>query len=614
MIRLLSLLIAFLSVQPLNATSWPRLRGPGGVGTTEATGLPVEFGPGKSVVWRVEIPPGKSSPILTDDRIFVTAHEEDRLLTICIDRNSGKTLWRREVIREREEKRNRRSGPAAPTPVTDGRNVYSFFADFGFVAYDRAGKELWNRPLGPFQSEHGMVASPVIADGKLFLVADLMFGSYVTALDAGTGETVWKVTRPDTLGGYATPVVHRAGDGPVELIVPGPFQLVSYDTISGEKLWWVSGLAHQPQSVPIIDGDMLYFNVPGLAGNYPPYPNMLERFDGNSDGVIALDEFGTKFGWVRNNFPGFDLNRNSLLEEDEWTKLLSAESALWAIRLGGQGDVTSTHVLWNFKKSLPDVPSPLIADGVMYLVRNGGILTSLNPQTGQVLKRGRLREAIDTYYSSPVAGDGKVYVASETGKVVVVRADAQWEVLVTHDFREDIYATPALADGRLYLRTMKALYCFQEAALVTRARLGDAGRVKTLLAEGGLLSSVLATALQAAERANHAEIATLLREAGATAEQQTETDKIQIPEKVLKSYAGIYRSDQGWKMEFIVDEGVFLMHNNRGDQAPEPIGPTKFRMPSDVPWTLEFHVEDGQVTSMTSTRRDKPAVMKRVEE
>lgn len=613
MIRLLSLIV-LLSIQPLSAASWPRLRGPGGAGTTEATGLPVEFGPGKSVVWRVEIPPGKSSPILTDDQIFVTAHEEDTLLTICIDRNSGKILWRREVIREREEKRNRRSGPAAPTPVTDGKNVYSFFADFGLVAYDMAGKELWKRPLGPFQSEHGMVASPVIAAGKLFLVADLMYDSYVTALDTVTGKTLWKVTRPDTLGGYATPVVHRPGDGPVELIVPGPFQLVSYDANSGEKLWWVSGLAHQPKSVPIIHGDTLYFNVPGLAGNYPPYSNMLERFDGNSDGVIALAEFGKKFGWVRNNFPGFDLNRNSLLEEEEWTKLISAESALWAIRLGGRGDVTSTHVLWNFKKSLPDVPSPLIADGVMYLVRNGGILTSLDSHTGRVLKRGRLKEAIDTYYSSPVAGDGKVYVASETGKVVVVRADAQWEVLATHDFAEDIYATPALADRRVYLRTMKAFYCFEEAALVTGARVGDDGRVKTLLAEGGLSSSVLATALEAAVREDHTDIANLLRGAGATVEQQAGTTAIQIPEKVLKSYAGIYRSDRGWKMEFIVDEGVFLLHNNCGDQAPEPTSPTQFRMPGDVPWTLEFHVEDGQVTSMTSTWRDEPAVMKKVEE
>ena len=614
MMRLLSLLIVFLSIQPVNAASWPRLRGPGGAGTTETTGLPVEFGPGKSVVWRVEIPPGKSSPILIDDRIFVTAHEEDRLLTICIDRGSGKILWNSEVIREREEKRNRRSGPAAPTPVTDGKNVYSFFADFGLVAYDPAGKELWRRPLGPFQSEHGMVASPVIADGKLFLVADLMYGSYVTAIDTTTGETLWKVKRPDTLGGYATPVVNRPSDGAAELIVPGPFQLVSYDAASGEKLWWVSGLAHQPKSVPVINGDTLYFNVPGLSGNYPPYSKMLEQFDGNSDGVIAQDEFGKKFGWVRNNFPGFDLNRNSLLEEDEWTKLLSAESALWAIRLGGQGDVTSTHVLWNFKKSLPDVPSPLITDGVMYLVRNGGILTSLDSQTGQVLKRGRLKEAIDTYYSSPVAGDGKIYVASEKGKVVVVRAGAQWEILATHDFGEEIYATPALADKRVYVRTMKALYCFEEAALVTGARLGDLGTVKTLLAEGGLTSSVLATALGAADREGHSDIANLLREAGGTIEQQAGTAMIQIPEEVLKSYAGIYRSDRGWKMEFMVDEGVFLLHNNRGDQAPEPISSTKFRMPGDVPWTLEFHIEDGQVASMTSTWRDEPAVMKKVEE
>ena len=611
--RLVSLLVILLAVHPLNAANWPRLRGPAGAGTAETTGLPVEFGLGKSVVWRVDLPPGKSSPILTDDRIFVTAHEGGKLSTICLERVSGKLLWRREIIREREEKRNRRSGPAAPTPVTDGKAVYSFFADFGLVAYDLDGKELWRLPLGPFQSDHGMVASPVVAEGKLYLVADLMFDSYVTALDAATGKTLWKVDRPNTLGGYATPVVYRPSEGPRELIVPGPFQLVSYHADSGKKLWWVSGIAHQPKSVPVIDGDRLYFNVPGLSRNYPPYSKMLEQFDGNSDGAVTRDEFGKKAGWFRNNFPGFDLNRNSLLEEDEWTKLISAESALWAVRLGGRGDVTSTHVLWDLKKSLPDVPSPLIADGVLYLVRNGGILTTVDPQTGQVFKRGRLKEAIDTFYSSPVAGDGKVYAASEKGKVVVVQAGQQWEVLATHDLGEEIYATPALADGRLYLRTMEALYCFKEADLVTAARLGDAEKVKALLAEGGSPTTVLTTALSAAERANHLDIAGLLRKSGAAVDAKVENGAIQVSAELLESYAGVYRHERGWKMEFIVDEGVFLLHNNRGDQAPEPVGPARFRMPGDTPWTLKFHVEDGKVTSVTSTWRDEPAVLKRVE-
>ena len=295
--------------------------------------------------------------------------------------------------------RSRLNGPAAPTPVTDGENVYVFFADFGLTAYDLDGNTLWEVPLGPFRSEHGMVSSPVLADGKVFVVADLMNDSFAAAFDTATGKTLWKVDRPNTLGGYATPVVYQPEAGPVELIVPGPFELVSYDADTGEKLWWMTRLAHQPKSFPIIHGDTLYVNVLGLLGTYPPYDKMLERFDQNADGAITQDELDNR-GWVGRNFTGFDLNRNDRLDEEEWSKVVGAESALWAVRLGGRGDVTDTHVLWNHKKSLPNVPAPVIYKDVLYLVRSGGILTALDPETGQVLKRGRLKGAIDSLVKS----------------------------------------------------------------------------------------------------------------------------------------------------------------------------------------------------------------------
>ena len=369
-------------------------------------------------------------------------------------------------------------------------------------------------------------------------------------------------------------------------------------------------LAHQPKSFPIIHGDTLYVNVLGLLGTYPPYDKMLERFDQNADGAITQDELDNR-GWVGRNFTGFDLNRNDRLDEEEWSKVVGAESALWAVRLGGRGDVTDTHVLWNHKKSLPNVPAPMIYNDVLYLVRNGGILTALDPKTGQVLKRGRLKGAIDNYFASPVAGDDKLYMASETGKVAVLRAGKQWEILAVSDFGEDIYATPALVEGRIYLRTMKALYCFQEAALVTSAREGDVGRVRTVLAEANLTATVLTTALGAAEQANNIEIAALLREAGATREVREESDAWKIPVEILRSYAGEYHSEKGWKMNFIFEEGLFLLQNNFGDQVPEPINATTFRIPGRVPRTVEFHVEDGKVTSITSTWRDQASTLKK---
>lgn len=144
-----------------------------------------------------------------------------------------------------------------------------------------------------------------------------------------------------------------------------------------------------------------------------------------------------------------------------------------AIRLGGSGDVTKSHLLWRFQKSLPDVSTPIFYRGVLYLVRNGGIVTALEPATGRALKQGRLRDALDSFYASPVAGDGKVYMFSDAGKVAVLAAGADWEVLQTNDLAEDLYATPAVADGRLYVRTASRLYCFG-LPKVARAR-GGAG-------------------------------------------------------------------------------------------------------------------------------------------
>ena len=161
-----------------------------------------------------------------------------------------------------------------------------------------------------------------------------------------------------------------------------------------------------------------------------------------------------------------DRNKNGTLNARDWAHYRArrvSENACMAIRLGGRGDVTTTHVLWRYQKSLPDVASPLLYRDVLYLVRNGGIVTALAPDSGAVLKQGRLREALDGYYASPVAGDGKIYMASDAGKIAVLAAGADWNVLATNDLGEAIYATPTLAEGRLYVRTASRLYCFGEA-------------------------------------------------------------------------------------------------------------------------------------------------------
>src|SRR5262245_49964765 len=180
----------------LFGADWPQFRGPNGSGICTSCGpLPTEFGPRKNVLWKTDLPAGKSSPVLAGDRIFLTASEGDDLITLCLSRTSGKVEWRRSVRAARREYQNALNDRAAPTAVTDGKSVFVFFADFGLVAYDFAGKQRWQVPLGPFNSQQGVVASPVYADGRVVLLCDQDTDAYIIAVDAESGKVAWQMPR-----------------------------------------------------------------------------------------------------------------------------------------------------------------------------------------------------------------------------------------------------------------------------------------------------------------------------------------------------------------------------------------------------------------------------------
>ncbi len=456
----------------LHGADWPQFRGPGGSGLCPNCGpMPVEFGPGRNVVWKSELPAGKSSPLFIGDRIFVTAAEGDDLLTICLERATGRIRWRRAVRAAKREVQNPLNHRAAPTPITDGSHrVFAFFADFGVVAYDFDGKPLWQHPLGPFNSQHGIVASPVYADGRVILVCDQDTDAFILGIDAATGRAVWKHPR-EVINGYSTPLIHHPPQGPAQVIAPGSYQLTAYSVADGKVEWFVRGLTCQPKSAPVVAGDVLYFagwtpgNDAGEQVDLPPFADVIAKADVNHDGKLAQSELPSPWQ-PTGSWRAIDLDRDGFLNEREWTFFRTrraSRNALFAIRLGGRGDVTSTHVLWRYEKSLPDVPTPLVYNGVVFLFRSGGIATSLDAKSGKVLKQARLMGALEDYYASPVAADGKIYIASEHGKVVVLRAAGDWEILAINDFESDIYATPVVLDSRIYIRTHNALYAMETA-------------------------------------------------------------------------------------------------------------------------------------------------------
>ena len=456
-----------LVVLPALASEWPRFRGPNGSGISETGALPGEIGPGKNVVWKTAVPMGKSSPSVIADRIFLTGHENGRLFTFALDRKTGRMLWRREAPGHRDEKRNKLNDPAAPSPVSDGSNVYVFFAGYGLVSYNGKGEERWKVAMGPFTNFHGMAASPVLAEGKVLMVVDQDVDSYVVAMDQATGNTVWKVERPEMVHSFSTPIVHRRADGSSELIVPGSYMLTSYDIANGRLIWKVNGLTYQVKSVPVVGGETLYFNgwapggEPSERIELPDFAEMLKTHDKNGDKKLSKEEIPKD--WHPGNWEMQDLDKDGLLDARDWQyyrmRRTSANAAM-AIKLGGDGDVTATHVLWRYQKSLPDVPGVLLYRGVLYLIRGGGILQTLDPATGRLIKQGRLMHALDEYYSSPVAGDGKVYLLSRNGNATVLEANGDWKIASTADFGEEIFATPAIADGHIWVRTATALYDF----------------------------------------------------------------------------------------------------------------------------------------------------------
>jgi outer membrane protein assembly factor BamB len=462
-------LFVFFVVKTLAAPpgEWSRFRGPNGSGISEAANVPTEFGPSNKLIWRLALPRGHSSPILWGDRLYLTAFRETTLMTIAIDRRQGKILWERQAPGEAKKSVDPRNNPASPSPAVEANGIYVFFPDYGLVAYEPDGRERWKMPLGPFNNIYGMGASPVIIGNDVVLACDQGTGSFVMAVDKRSGKLRWKTPRPEAKSGHATPIVWRAPDGRTEILLPGSFLLTAYDAATGAKRWWVRGLSFEIKSTPVIAGDTLFINGYGAPQNdpgrkvvVPPAAETWKTADADRDGVLSKGEFPKG---IPQWFSIADLDVNGSLTEDEWEyyrAALDSENGMLAIRLGGKGDVTETAVKWKYQRSVPQLPSPLIYRGVLYMVNDNGIVTTLNPETGALISQGRLTGALGNYYASPVAAGGHIFFVSERGAVAILPPTGELTPLVVNDLKEDAYATPAFADGRVYIRTVEALYAF----------------------------------------------------------------------------------------------------------------------------------------------------------
>ena len=462
--------VAVLVCQPdklLLAGDATYFRHDNGIGV-DASALPEDFASKSNQLWRVPVKPGISSPCVHGDRIFLTTFDKgaSELATVALDRKTGATLWTKTAPTERIEDVHQVGSPASCTPACDGERIYSFFGSYGLLCYDLDGKLIWDRKLGPFQDEFGASSSPIVVDDLVIVNQDHDVDCFLIAFDKLTGKTRWKIPRDGFTRSYSSPILVETKNDR-SLVIAGSLKLMAYDVKSGKQKWWVDGLSRIVDPTPVYAEGLIYIATWTPGGDsssrisMEPFADALETYDKNNDGLVAKSELTP--GPVLTRFFRIDLDQDDKLSNSEWDKharvFEQAQNAATAIRPGGTGNVTKSNVAWTYDRGLPTVPSSVVYRGVMYMVKDSGIITTLDAKTGELLKQGRA-SGRGNYYASLVAGDGKVYVISERGVITVLKADRDWSVLASHDFGERILATPTIKDGQVYLRTDDAMYCF----------------------------------------------------------------------------------------------------------------------------------------------------------
>lgn len=482
MILALALLLMSPGMIP-GQSNWNQFRGPGGSGIAPGDEtLPVLFDAGKNILWKCEISKGNSSPIVWENYIFLTGSTEKNLHTICINRKSGKILWQRSVTAEKIERVHPINTPASPTPVTDGKRVFVYFGSYGLLCYDFSGKKIWERRLpAPPVNMYGTAASPIMAGGRLIFFCDTPRESWLEAIEPASGKTIWKIDRKGFKGSWSTPLYWN-NKGVDEVVIYGIWWMKAYDLDSGTERWSLPGLTDEPCITPV-SGDGLIFltsynmkNNPEVIG-LPYFSDLLEQYDKDGDGQLNRQEIkenrsvlsrydadGEGDHPLRGFFRFLDVDRSGKIDEKEWAKMISfldsfeQENALLAVRPGSYGG-QQTEVVWRHSYGVPECPSPLYYQGLVYMVKNGGIISCLDAKKG-VLKYQQKLGAGGPYYSSPVVGDGKIYVPSTRGVVTVFETGENLKILARNNLKERIMTTPAIAAGTIYIRSEKHLFAF----------------------------------------------------------------------------------------------------------------------------------------------------------
>ncbi len=407
------IIIAFVQVAAVRAENWPQWRGPSLNGTSAEKNLPAKWTNEENVSWKLALPGlSGSTPIIWDDRVFLNVAEGNDLYLWSVDKNKGVVVWKK--LLGAGNVKMRKQNMSSPSPVTDGKGVYVMTGTGILKAFDFAGKELWTRDIqkdyGQFGLQWGYASSPLLFGDSLFV--QVLHGmktdepSYLLRIERKTGKTLWKVERPtnairESPDAYTTPGLLRYGKT-AELVITGGDCVTGHDLATGKELWRANGLnpdnnpSYRIVASPVIFNDIVY--APARV------------------------------------------------------------KPLLALRAGGRGDVTSSHLLWTTQNG-PDVPTPVTDGKYFYIVNDRGVMWCLDAKTGAEIY-GQKRLKLGTYSGSPVLADGKIYVTSEEGVTSVVKAGPEFEVLAENPLNgEYCLSSPAISGGQIFIRTSANMYC-----------------------------------------------------------------------------------------------------------------------------------------------------------
>lgn len=394
------------------AEEWPGWRGPTRQGLSSETGLPTRWSATENVAWKTAIPgEGWSSPIVYEDNVFLTTATEAgaSCRVMCLDRQTGKILWNTQVYRQIPSTKNPNNSYATPTPATDGKLIYAVFGDGGMAALSFKGKIVWTNRDYQFYSVHGCGASPILHNDLLIFPFDITNsgedkkightaawdGSFVIALDKRTGKLRWKTGRGLSRVAHVTPQVLQT-EGTAQLISAAGDVVQGYDPTSGTKIWSVESIG---------------------------------------EGVVPSIVVGGGFIYTASGF---------------------GDPTIRAIRAGGRGDVTRTHIAWQVKKAVPAVPSFLFVNNYLFTISESGIALCIKADTGEIVWQERVG---GKHYASPIYADGKIYFLSETGESTIIEAKPEFKIVARNRIDETCQASYAVSRGQLFIRTQENLYC-----------------------------------------------------------------------------------------------------------------------------------------------------------